>query len=403
MSTEAAKPASPARARLPREVWVLVAANFVIAVGYGIVAPALPTFARSFNVSVTAASAVVSAFAVSRLLFAPVSGRLVTRLGERRVYLVGVLVVAVTTGICAFVTEYWQLVALRAVGGIGSTMFTVSSVALLVRVTPAPQRGRASGLWGTGFLLGNVTGPLVGGGLIAISLRAPFLVYAVTLVVAVAIAAVFLQRSALIEPEGTEPLPPVTLREALGHSGFVAAMASSFANGWTVFGVRVALMPLFITEVLHQSDSFAGTALAVFAAANVVMLLASGRLSDAVGRRPPAIAGLVLTAGGMGWMAFTEAVPMFLAATVLAGLGSGLLNPAQQAAVADVIGADGRSGGSVLASFQMAADVGAIFGPIAAGALADGLGFPTALTVTAALSGVAAIFWLAARETRPVL
>jgi MFS family permease len=380
---------------------VLVAANFVIAVGYGIVAPALPTFARSFNVSVTAASAVVSAFAVSRLLFAPISGRLVTRLGERRVYLVGVLVVAVTTGICAFVTEYWQLVALRAVGGIGSTMFTVSSVALLVRVTPAPQRGRASGLWGTGFLLGNVTGPLVGGGLITISLRAPFLVYAVTLVVAVAIAAVFLQRSALIEPDGTEPLPPVTLREAARHSGFVAAMASSFANGWTVFGVRVALMPLFITEVLHQPDAFAGTALAVFAAANVVMLLASGRLSDAVGRRSPAIGGLVLTAGGMGWMAFTESVPLFLAATVLAGLGSGLLNPAQQAAVADVIGSDGRGGGSVLASFQMAADVGAIFGPIAAGALADSLGFPTALTVTAALSGVAAVFWLAARETRP--
>jgi MFS family permease len=70
-------------ARLPREVWVIVAANFVIALGYALVAPALPTFAKSFNVTATAASAVVSAFAFARLGFAPVSGRLVSIIGER--------------------------------------------------------------------------------------------------------------------------------------------------------------------------------------------------------------------------------------------------------------------------------------------------------------------------------
>src|SRR2546421_10220531 len=91
---------SVASERLPREVWVIVAANFVIAVGFALVAPALPTFAKSFNVSVTAASVVISSFAVARLLFAPVSGRLVTLLGERRVYLTGLLIVAVTTGAC---------------------------------------------------------------------------------------------------------------------------------------------------------------------------------------------------------------------------------------------------------------------------------------------------------------
>ncbi|HEX2300824.1 MAG TPA: MFS transporter, partial [Pseudonocardiaceae bacterium] len=79
--------------RLPREVWVLVAVSFVIAVGFGIVAPALPSFARSFNVSVTAASLVVSAFALMRLAFAPASGKLVSRLGERPVYIWGITLV----------------------------------------------------------------------------------------------------------------------------------------------------------------------------------------------------------------------------------------------------------------------------------------------------------------------
>ena len=53
-SESAPSSAPPTVARLPREVWMLVAVSFVIAVGFGIVAPALPTFARSFNVSVTA-------------------------------------------------------------------------------------------------------------------------------------------------------------------------------------------------------------------------------------------------------------------------------------------------------------------------------------------------------------
>ncbi len=170
--------APPGRERLPRPIWVLSGASFMIAIGYGIVAPTLPVFVRSFDVGITAASLVISVFALSRLLFAPVSGRIVGRFGELPAYLVGLSVVAVSTGGCAFATAYWQLIALRLLGGIGSTMFTVSALSLLIRVAPPSMRGRASSLWATGFLLGNIVGPLVGGGLVVISLRAPFLVYA---------------------------------------------------------------------------------------------------------------------------------------------------------------------------------------------------------------------------------
>ncbi len=385
--------------RLPSEVWVLVAANFVIAAGFGLVAPALPTFARSFDVSVTAASVVISAFAVARLVFAPASGRLVTVLGERRVYLTGISIVAVTTGACAFAANYWQLLAFRSVGGFGSTMFTVSAIALLIRVTPAPLRGRASGLWGTGFLLGNVTGPLLGGGLLTISLRAPFLVYAGMLFVAVAIVWWFLRHSPLAAPVADDA-PRITLRTALRHRAYSAALASSFANGWAVFGVRVSLVPLFVEEVLHRDGAFAGTALAVFAAGNVAMLLVSGRLADAIGRKPMILLGLVVAGGGTIWVGFTASVPLFLLATVVSGLGSGMLTPAQQATVADVIGSKGR-GGPVLAAFQMSADIGAVIGPITAGLLADGLSYTAAFAMTGTLALVAALVWLPAPETLP--
>ena len=85
--------------RIPREIWVLIGAAFIIAVGFGLITPVLPQFARSFDVGVTAASVVVSAFAFFRLVFAPVGGRLVTTLGERPVYLTGLIIVALSTGV----------------------------------------------------------------------------------------------------------------------------------------------------------------------------------------------------------------------------------------------------------------------------------------------------------------
>ena len=386
-------------ATLPREVWVIIAANFVIAVGFGLVAPALPTFARGFDVSVTAASVVISAFAVARLVFAPAAGRLVTTLGERRVYLVGLLIVAVTTGACAFATEYWHLLVLRCLAGTGSTMFTVSGIALMIRLTPPLLRGRASGHWGTSFLLGNVAGPMVGGGLIAISLRAPFLVYAGSLFLAVFIVWFALRKSVLMAPAGVDAPAPMPLRAALRDSGYRASLASSFANGWAVFGVRTALVPLFITEVLRKDESFAGTALALFAAGNVVMLLVSGRLSDRIGRKPLLIVGLAVAGASTVWVGFTDSVFEFVLATVVAGLGTGVYAPSQQAAVGDVLG--GARGGQVLAVFQMAADVGAILGPVVAGLLADKLSFGAAFGVTGAFLLVAALVWLPARETLP--
>jgi MFS family permease len=388
------------RLRLPLEIRVLAAAAFVIAIGYGLVAPALPAFARSFDVGLTAASAVVSAFALFRLAFAPVSGRLVGRIGELRTYLVGLGIVAVSTGACAFAAEYWQLLLFRSLGGIGSTMFTVSSVSMLVRLAPPTMRGRASGLWATGFLLGNVTGPLVGGGLVAFGLRAPFVVYAVMLLVAMALTGLLLRGRRPAPAESGEAEPPLAFRAVLGHPAYRAALAASFANGWVVFGVRVALVPLFVVEVLGRTESWAGIALAVFAGGNALTLVAAGRLADRRGRRPPILAGLAVSAVATALLGVVPTLTWFLVVSLVAGLGSGLVNPPVNAAVADVIGSRAR-GGNVLAGFQMAADIGAILGPLVAGAVAQVAGFGAAFGLTAVVAVVALVLWLRAPETMP--
>ena len=165
--------------KVPREIWVLVVAAFIIALGYGLIAPLLPQFIVSFDVSMAAAGLVVSIFSVSRLIVAPGAGVLVDKLGTRAVYISGLLIVAVTTGLVAGAMEYWHIIVLRALAGIGSAMFSVSAMGLIVKMAPPTIRGKCSAIYGTSFLIGNIVGPIVGGALSFLGFRWPFFIYGV--------------------------------------------------------------------------------------------------------------------------------------------------------------------------------------------------------------------------------
>ena len=401
MGEETDRAAPGARPAIPREIWVLIAAAFVIALGFGLITPVLPSFAQSFGVGAFASSVVVSAFAFFRLVFAPVGGRLIARLGERPVYLTGLVIVAISTGATAFAQDYWQLLVFRGLGGIGSTMFTVSAVALLVRLAPPSIRGRVASAYATAFLLGGVGGPVFGGLLGGLGLRVPFLVYAVALLAAAGIVAVFLRHTSLQQAPGSPVLPVLTTSQAWRDSAYRAAFGSGFANGWSNFGVRNAILPLFATAMIAQQPWVAGTALAVFAAGNAVGLTVAGRRSDETGRKPFILAGLVVSGVATLATGLAPDLTVLIVLSVVAGIGAGLLNPAQQASLADVVGRE-RNGGPALAAFQMAQDFGSILGPLLTGLLVDYGSYPLAFGVTGAITLIAALPWLRARETHPV-
>ena len=384
---------------LPREVGVLTAVAFAVAVGFGVVAPAIPVFAREFGVGVTAAGAVISAFALMRLVSALAGGRLVDRFGERTVLATGIGIVAVSSFLAGLAQDYIQLLVLRGVGGIGSAMFTVSAYTLLLRVAGPEQRGRASGLFQSGFLIGGIAGPFIGGVLTSISIRAPFFVYAGTLAVAGLIGIVFLSHARLDDTAQTDDDVPARtgLAAALRNSAYRAALTTNFAVGWSLFGVRASLIPLFVIEGLRRDAIWIGIGLAISAIAQALTLLPAGRFVDTVGRRPAMIFGGALAAVSMLLLALDGSVVAYGVSMLLFGIASGFLGTAPAAVVGDVV--TGR-GGTVVAAFQMASDLGAIIGPILAGWLVDGYSYSTAWLATAAVLAVATLASAFAPETQ---
>ncbi|MGI8666703.1 MAG: MFS transporter [Jatrophihabitans sp.] len=383
---------------LPVEVAVLAVIAFFVAAGFGIVAPAIPLFARSFGVSRTAAAAVVSAFALMRLISALGVGRLVNRIGERVVLGSGIAIVAVSSALAGLAGNYGQLLALRGLGGVGSAMFSVSASSLLLGVTSAHQRGRSMGAFSGGFLVGGIAGPGLGGLVTGWSLRAPFFLYAGTLAAAGAVGVALLprhRRATATDPVTPAP-SPLSVRQAFAMPAFRAAAAANLADNWASLGVRAAIVPLLVVEVLHRSPIWTGIGLTVFTVGNVLTLLLASRYTDRRGRRPVLLAGCLGSAAGCGLLVLHPSLPLFLVAMVVFGAGSGLLDVAPGAMLGDVVG--GR-GGTVVASFQMAGDVGSLTGPLVAGALADTAGFGAAFGVTAGVLVVAAGIGYRAPET----
>lgn len=387
---------------IPQEIRVLLVAAFIIALGFGLIAPILPQYAVSFDVGAAAASIIVSIFAFTRLLFAPVAGILTAKLGEPKIYVTGVSLVAVSTLLCAAVQDYTQLLIARGLGGFGSTMFTISAMALIARLSPEGSRGRISGLYAGSFLLGNVTGPIVGSLLAPFGMRIPFLIYGVALLIAAAVVYFALARkqparensspTSIEEDKGS--IPVLTTREALKSPTFRAALASGFSYGWLAFGIRTSMIPLFALAIFGEGtgQQVAGISLAIFAVGNGISLTFSGKLTDRIGRRTPVIVGMIVLLSSIVLMGYFTSLAAFIIFSILAGFGGGILGPAQQAAVADVIGS-GRNGGKALAGFQMATDLGAIIGPLVAGLMADHINYQVALSASGAVCLVGVVAW----------
>jgi MFS family permease len=365
---------------------VLGLVAFCVAVGFGVLGPVLPVFARSFGVGNTEVGAVISAFALMRLISSPFCGWLIRIFSERIIMATGIFIVAISSGLAGISRTYLQLLALRGVGGIGSAMFTVSAFTLLLTSVEAGVRGRAAGFFQAGFLIGGITGPAVGGALAAISLTAPFFFYAGTLAVAGTVGLVLLRRrTAKPAEESAESV--VSFRAVVSDARYQAACVTNLAQGWTSFGVRSSLVPVLVVELLHRPASWTGIA---FACASVVQTIAvgpAGRFADTVGRRPAMILGGTVAAVSIMTVPFAPNIWLLIVALCLYGIASAFLGTAPAAAVGD---AAGSRSGTAVAVFSMCADIGAIIGPLVAGLLADTLSYAAAFGAGAGLMLVAA-------------
>jgi MFS family permease len=380
---------------------------FCVALGFGVVAPAIPLFATAFGVSASAAGAVVSVFALMRLVSGLAAGRLVDALGPRATLVGGMAVVAISSLLAGLAQSYPQLLVLRGVGGIGSAVFGVASMSIVLHVTVRENRAQAMSVYRSGFLLGGILGPAIGGAVLGISLRAPFFLYAGTLGLAGAVALLFLGKPAADasaaavrpaageEPDEGDPEPVAApdpgLKEVLRTPEYQAALSTNLAVGLAVFGLRSTIVPLLIVDQLGAAPGWVGIAFLVSALIQTVLMFPAGRWADTIGRRPVLVWGAMVSAGGLVLLAVGGSLLLVMVAMAVFGAGSAFLGSVPGALVGDVAG---KRSGTVVAVFNMAGDLGSVIGPVLAGWLVDQGSYPAAFALGAAVVAASGLLGL---------
>ena len=365
--------------------------------GVSLVAPIIPLYALEFGVSYTAAGALITGFALARLMFSLLGGVAGDRYGARRVAIAGALLLTVSSVTAALAPTYFVLLISRFVEGMGSAILATTGAQYLVQTTPKARLGRTMALYQTGLLVGVAIGPFIGGRLAEMGdFRTPFWAYSFLGFVVAVLVARFIT-----------DLPPsgMTVGESFRATGAILKNPSFRVILFVAFalfimrgGARITLFPLFGSEVVGLGPSQIGDILSLSAVTNLLIVNPGGLLVDRIGRKPVAVAGLILAGLAISAYGFFDTFVSLLVVSGVFGLASGLASIPPPTMVGDLAPPGGE--GSAVGLYRTAGDLGFIVGPLLMGAVADAGAFSTGFLISGVLLGVAALLVTRIPETR---
>jgi EmrB/QacA subfamily drug resistance transporter len=345
-----------------------------------IVSTALPTIVGDLG-GLEHLSWVVTAYLLTATVSGPLYGKLGDLYGRKLVLQAAIVIFLIGSALCGLSQNMGQLIAFRAVQGLGAGGLIVVTLAVVGDIIPPRERGRYQGYFGAVFGFATIIGPLLGGffvdnlswrwifyvnlpvGVAALAviaatfrarpehrqhamdyLGAALLAAALTAIVLftslggttwawdsiqivglMVAAAVLLPAFAFVESRAAEPILPLSL---FRNHTFAVTSAIGFIVGLALFGA-VTYLPLFLQVTKGATPTESGLELTPLMAGLLITSIVSGQLITRWGRyRPFPIVGTAIMTVGLFLLsrvhADTSTVVAMLDAAVL-GLGLGMV------------------------------------------------------------------------------
>ena len=407
------------------------------------IAVAIPDIARDFGGDAGAATWLVGGYLIAMASLQPLAGKLGDRFGRRPLILGGLAWFAAASLGAALAPSLPVLVAFRLQQAVAGALAFPNALAVVREVLPRERRGAAFGTLGSAIALAAAAGPPLGGALVELGdWRAIFLVNlpwvgftlllalqtvpaglggqrrgrfdgvgVVVLIgllagcawllnpgdvpawvvpaglVAVGITLVVFLRYELAHPD------PVLQPRLLRVKAFAAATAATGLSNLALYGTLLAV-PVLLSQRSGWSSGEIGVTLAALSVPMVALSPVGGRMSDRLGRRTTATAGLVLLGGAMLPLAVAGrgvSVPLLVGSLICAGAGLGLSNPPLQAAGLEAL--DSRDAGVGSGLFSTGRYLGGIAAASLVAAAVTGEGGGDYVTLFALAAAAA---WLSA-------
>jgi MFS family permease len=336
----------------------------------------------------------ISALAALRMFTGPLTGFLTDHWGRKPMAVTGAFLRGSASFAVLFVDNYAQFFVLEMVGAVGVSMWQTTSQVMVADMSTPENRGKAVAARNTSLRLGQIFGPILGGGIAAIwGLQAVFVINGITKYI---VMVVTFRLVAETRPSETSDKrrqirtsPRGMILKILALRGFTALAITTVAVSLMNQGVFMTLFPIAAQSEAGLNDAQVGSLLSI---AGVVTLLASfpnGMFVDRYGRKRSLVAGLLIAAIAGVLLVFVADFQTALIAALVFGLAQAINMGANQAFAMDLAPENER--GAFLGVWTLFQSLGAFIGPLMAGAIVEVWGFDAAFYFVAALLVAAAL------------
>jgi MFS transporter, ACDE family, multidrug resistance protein len=363
--------------RIP-EIRAAMTGTFVIMLGFGVLSPILPLYARSFGVSLDAVGILIAAFSITRLAVDPFTGTILHRVGERRAVIAGAVVVGATTAVAALAPNYSLLVVFRGAGGAGSAIFFAGLMAYLLRTIPTDRVGRVMGVWYASFNIGIIAGEPLGG--VFAHWLGPVSTLWIYAGACFASAAVFSRTMRGDGADASGEMAGERLRPRWDRPFFTVLVANG-AYTWMIAGVYSTLIPLFGNERVGLSALGIGLGLAIASITEFAVLFPAGKATDRIGRKAVLAPSYAVLAVALALWPIASTPVRYMVALGIFGLITGYAGVPQAAMLSDLTTQETRR--TAVAAYRFVGDLGFVLGPLVAGFAADRFGYGPAFALSA--------------------
>ena len=369
-----------------RSLWILMAAAFVDMLGFAMVFPLLPFYARRLGAQDWIIGPMLASFSIAQLASSPLWGRLSDRTGRRPVLLIGLTSSALGYLVFGFANSIWLLFASRIVQGAGGG--TTGVIQAYVSDTTDPsQRARGLGWLSAATSAGVMIGPAIGSLATHWGPMAPGIFAAALCVLNVAFAWRFLPESKPAHAHG----PKRSIRAAVWHvvrhpAAPAPRLIWIYAVGMGAFTSMSAVIALYLNGAFGITEKTIGWIFLYIGALSVVMrAVILGWLVDRIGEARVMRIGALLLAGGLALYPVPHTIWLAALVIPLVPMGTALLFPSVTALASHR--ADPKELGQMMGVQQAFGGVARVFGPMWSTAVFQAVGHAAPFWIAAGIMG----------------
>lgn len=381
----------------PAAIVALVGEAFLSRLAFGIMAFALPLYARALGMGLAEIAALISLNTLVSMLLKPSIGRLADRLGHKVGALAGILARSLLTLAFAVATLPWQLFALQGARGVAKGLRDTSIEALIAQYGGKRRIASAFAWYKTATAAAGSLGKALAGVLITLTAAS----YGWVFLTAFVLSILPLLAVAFFVPRPSAPAPvvaaPVEAAEPPPPPALVRRLWPALGFGFLVSGTAQMLRGLFpILAVEHGGLSEAETGL-VLLLATLVTLAAGplfGWIADRGHRKLVLMGRSVANIVASAFYLVAPGFATFAVGKAVDEAGKAAFNPAWGSLAAELSGRHPGQRGRVMGWLGAAEDAGSVAGPILAGLIWSGFGVTALLSLRIALAILTEIYAL---------